>query len=214
MTSSVVESFRGLHYPNKIGRLTFLSLAEVMGDNGVKALLRLADLVQYIDAYPPNDLKREFPFEAIAATSIALGTMYGPRGARGLELRMGRVAFTLGLKEFGPLLGMADLALKLMPVTMKLKIVLNATAQTFDRFSDQSSHVEEERNQFVYHITRCSNCIGRAEPGPIFYMARGILEESTAWVSGGRRFSVEQCTCMAQGDKTCAFNISKEALDP
>lgn len=128
MTS--VEAFRGLYYPNKIGRLCFLSLEEVMGQNGVKALLRLADLQQYIDAYPPNDLKREFPFEAISKYSVALGTMYGPRGARGLELRAGRVAFSLGLKEFGPLLGMADLALKLMPITMKLKIVLNATAQT------------------------------------------------------------------------------------
>jgi predicted hydrocarbon binding protein len=212
--TTVVDNFRGLYYPNKIGRLTFLSLEEVMGENGVKALFRLADLTEYIEqGYPPNDLKKEFPFEAITATSVALSTMYGPRGARGLELRMGRVAFTLGLKEFGPLLGMADLALKLMPVTMKLKIVLNATAQTFDRFSDQSSHVEEEKDQFVYHITRCSNCIGRPEPGPVFYMARGIIEEATAWVSGGRRFSVEQCSCMAAGGKTCAFNINKEPID-
>lgn len=185
-----------------------------MGQNGVKALLRLADLQQYIDAYPPNDLKREFPFEAISKYSVALGTMYGPRGARGLELRAGRVAFSLGLKEFGPLLGMADLALKLMPITMKLKIVLNATAQTFDRFSDQSSHVEEERGRFVYHITRCSNCITRPEPGPVFYIARGILEEATAWVSGGRRFSVEQLSCMGQGNcSSCAFAIGKDPLE-
>nr|WP_236631245.1 4-vinyl reductase [Chloroflexus sp. MS-G] len=185
-----------------------------MGQNGVKALLRLADLQQYIDAYPPNDLKREFPFEAISKYSVALGTMYGPRGARGLELRAGRVAFSLGLKEFGPLLGMADLALKLMPITMKLKIVLNATAQTFDRFSDQSSHVEEERGRFVYHITRCSNCITRPEPGPVFYIARGILEEATAWVSGGRRFAVEQLSCIGQGNcSSCAFAIGKDPLE-
>jgi len=209
---TTVEAFRGLHYPNKIGRLTFLSLEEVMGPNGVKALLRLAGLDQFIDAYPPNDLKKEFPFEAIAATSMALGTMYGPRGARGLELRAGRVAFTLGLKEFGPLLGMADLALKLMPVTMKLKIVLNATAQTFDRFSDQASHVEEERTKFIYHITKDPNSL-RSDPGLNFYIARGILEEATAWVSGGRRFSVEQVTCIALGDPTTAFEIQKEPLD-
>lgn len=211
--TSAVEAFRGLHYPNKIGRLYYLSLEEVMGVNGVKALLRLADLPNLIDAYPPNDLRREFPFEAISATSVALGTMYGPRGARGLDLRAGRVAFTLGLKEFGPLLGMADLALKLMPITMKLKIALNATAQTFDRFSDQSSHVEEERGQFVYHITRCSNCITRSDPAQVFYIARGIIEEATAWVSGGRRFAVEQCSCIGQGASSCAFTITKEPLE-
>jgi len=209
---STVDAFRGLHYPNKIGRLTFVSLEEVMGENGVKALLRLADLPQFIGNYPPNDLKKEFPFEAIAGTSMALSTMYGPRGARGLELRAGRVAFTLGLKEFGPLLGMADLALKLMPVTMKLKIVLNATAQTFDRFSDQSSYVEEEKERFVYHIVRDPSSL-RTDPGLNFFIARGILEESTASVSGGRRFAVDQISCIALGDKTTAFTIGKEPLD-
>ncbi len=210
MTS--VEAFRGLHYPNKIGRLCLLSLEEVMGPNGVKALLRLGGLTDYIEAYPPNDLKKEFPFEAIAALETALQTMYGPRGARGLELRAGRVAFTLGLKEFGPLLGMADLALKLMPVTMKLKIVLNATAQTFDRFSDQASHVEEERTKFVYHITKDPSSL-RSDPGLNFYIARGILEEATAWVSGGRRFSVEQVSSMALGAPSTSFEILKEPLD-
>jgi hypothetical protein len=209
---TTVEAFRGLHYPNKIGRLCFLSLEEVMGRNGVKALLRLANLPQFMEEYPPNDLKKEFPFEAIAATEDALNTMYGPRGARGLELRAGRVAFTLGLKEFGPLLGMADLALKLMPVTMKLKIVLNATAQTFDRFSDQSSHVEEERNKFIYHITRDPSSL-REDPGLNFFIARGILEEATAWVSGGRRFSVEQVSSIALGAPSTAFDIMKEPLD-
>jgi hypothetical protein len=107
---------------------------------------------------------------------------------------------------------MADLALKLMPVTMKLKIVLNATAQTFDRFSDQSSHVEEERTKFVYHITRDPSSL-RSEPGLNFFIARGILEEATAWVSGGRRFSVEQISCIALGASSTAFNILKEPLD-
>jgi hypothetical protein len=209
---STVDAFRGLHYPNRIGRLFYLSLEDVMGVNGVRALLRLADLPQFIDAYPPNDLKREYPFEAIAATSVALSTMYGPRGARGLELRAGRVAFTLGLKEFGPLLGMADLALKLMPITMKLKIALNATAQTFDRFSDQSSHVEEERGQFIYHITRDPNSL-REDVGLNFYLARGILEEATAWVSGGRRFLVEQVTSIGLGDKTTSFTINKDPIE-
>ena len=46
-----------------------------------------------------------------------------------MELRAGRYAFNLGLKEFGPLLGMADLALKLMPMTMKMKIALNANVK-------------------------------------------------------------------------------------
>lgn len=209
MTST--DHFRGMTFTNKIGHLTYLSLEEVMGANGVKAVLRLANLPDYLDAYPPNDFKRGYPFEAQAATSQALHTMYGPRGARGLEMRAGRVAFNLGLREFGPLLSVSDLAMKLMPPSMKLKIILNAVTQVFDRFTDLKPYIKEEKTQFVYHITQCSNCIAR-EPAPHFYLARGILEESTAWASGGKRFSVEQCTCMGQGSPTCAFNIGKEPL--
>lgn len=208
---STTDDFRGLTFTNKIGHLTYLSLEEVMGANGVKAVLRLANLPEFLDAYPPNDFKRGYPFEAQAATSQALHTMYGPRGARGLEMRAGRVAFNLGLREFGPLLSVSDLAMKLMPPSMKLKIILNAVTQVFDRFTDLKPHIREEKAQFVYHITQCSNCIAR-EPAPHFYLARGILEESTAWASGGKRFLVEQCSCMGQGAETCAFNINKEPV--
>ncbi|HMQ30611.1 MAG TPA: 4-vinyl reductase [Chloroflexaceae bacterium] len=208
---SITDNFRGLTFTNKIGHLTYLSLEEVMGANGVKAVLRLANLPEYLEAYPPNDFKRGYPFESQAATSQALHTMYGPRGARGLEMRAGRVAFNLGLREFGPLLSVSDLAMKLMPPSMKLKIILNAVTQVFDRFTDLKPHIREEKSQFVYHITQCSNCIAR-EPAPHFYLARGILEESTAWASGGKRFLVEQCSCMGQGAETCAFNINKEPV--
>lgn len=208
---SGTEQFRGLTFMNKIGYLYYVSLEEVMGANGVKALLRLAELPQYLDSYPPSDFKRAFPFEAQSATSQALHTMYGPRGARGLEMRAGRVAFNLGLREFGPLLSVSDLAMKLMPPAMKLKIILNAVTQVFDRFTDLAPHIREEKTQFVYHIKQCSNCIGRT-PEPNFYLARGILEESAAWASGGKRFSVEQCSCIGQGAETCAFNIGKEPL--
>ena len=41
--------------------------------------------------------------------------MYGPRGGRGLALRAGRACFKYGLKEFGPVLGIADLTFRLLP---------------------------------------------------------------------------------------------------
>jgi hypothetical protein len=123
------DELEARYYPNLIGRLYLISLEDVMGRNGVNALLNLAGTRHLVNNYPPNNLKREFPFSDLSAISKATETMYGPRGARGMELRAGRYAFNLGLKEFGPLLGMADLALKLMPMTMKMKIVLNATAQ-------------------------------------------------------------------------------------
>jgi len=208
-----VEHEAERYYPNKIGRLYLMSLEEVMGRNGVSALLNMAGLRERVGNYPPNDLRREYSFSELSQTSQALETMYGQRGARGMELRAGRVAFNYGLKEFGPLLGMADLALKLMPMGMKLKIALNAVAQTFDRFSDQPTHVEEKKGQFLYVIEKCPVCWHRHSDTPCCHIARGIIEESLRWVSGGKNFRVEEIECRAVGDPTCTFTIDKEPLD-
>jgi predicted hydrocarbon binding protein len=200
-------------YPNLIGRLYLLSLEDVMGRNGVHALLHLAGCRHLVNNYPPNNLKREFPFADLARISEATHTMYGQRGARGMELRAGRYAFNLGLKEFGPLLGMADLALKLMPIAMKLKIALNATAQTFHRFSDQPTHVEERKGQFVYVIEQCPICWGRTTTYPAGALAQGILEEALTWVSGGHTFPIQQTDCQGMGCERCIFAIAKEPTD-
>ncbi len=200
-------------YPNKIGRLTLLSLEDVMGRNGVNALLNLAGLKHLVNNYPPNDLRREFPFRDLAGIMEAMTTMYGVRGARGMEMRAGRYAFNLGFKEFGPLLGMADLGLKLMPITMKMKIALNATAQVFDRFTDQSTHVEERKGQFIYVIEKCPVCWGRHMDKPSCFIAQGILEESVNWVTGGRNFKIEEITCRGMGEANCTFAIDKEPID-
>lgn len=200
-------------YPNLIARLYLMSLEDVMGRNGVNALLNLSGARHMVNSYPSNNLKREFPFGDLTAISKATETMYGPRGARGMELRAGRYAFNLGLKEFGPLLGMADLALKLMPMTMKMKIVLNATAQTFDRFSDQPTRVEERKGQFLYIIDRCPVCWGRKSDRPCCHLAQGILEEALTWVTGGHSFHMEEIECRAMGANACIFAIDKDPVD-
>lgn len=43
----------GLYYPNKFGLITIKSLEEVMGKNGLNAILNLAGLNHYIENLPP-----------------------------------------------------------------------------------------------------------------------------------------------------------------
>lgn len=200
-------------YPNKIGRLTLLSLEDVMGRNGVNALLNLAGMKHLVNNYPSNDLRREFPFRDLSGIMEAMTVMYGARGSRGMELRAGRYAFNLGFKEFGPLLGMADLALKLMPMTMKMKIALNATAQVFDRFTDQPTKVEERKGQFIYTVEKCPVCWGRTMEKPACFIAQGIIEEAVNWVTGGRNFKVDQTESYGAGDSHCVWIIDKEPID-
>jgi len=79
----------GYYYPNKFARITIEAMEEVMGENGLKAILNLAGLSHLIGNYPLDNLEKEFDFADFTALNIALEERYGPRGGRGLALRAG-----------------------------------------------------------------------------------------------------------------------------
>jgi predicted hydrocarbon binding protein len=209
----VAKDKSGFFYPNKIGRIYLMAMEEVMGTNGIKAVLNLAKVPELIGNYPPNNLAREFEFSDFGAIGAAIEEMYGPRGGRGLALRAGRASFAQGLSEFGSVIGASELAFKVIPLGTKVKVGLKAMAETFTKFSDQISDVEESDDHFVYTIRRCPVCWGRTSEKPICYGAVGILQEGLRWVSGGKDFRVEEIQCHASGDEFCVFYIYKEPLN-
>ena len=136
----------GLYYPNKFGLIIIKSLEEVMGKNGLNAILNLAGMSHYVDSYPPDNLEKGFDFAELSAIGIALEEMYGPRGGRGLALRAGRATFSDALKNFGALAGVADLAFVVLPLHAKLRIGLPAFSKIFVQLTDQQTAVEEKDN--------------------------------------------------------------------
>jgi len=184
-----------------------------MGRNGLNAILNMAGLAQFIDAQLPDDMEKGFDFAHISSLNRALEEMYGPRGGRGLELRLGRVLFVQGLANFGALVGASDLAFKILPLQAKVKAGLPAVAKVFDSLSDQTSYVRDPRtNQYHYIIECCSMCWGRDVERPGGFIAAGIIEEALRWLSGGRTFRVDQITCMGMGHENCTFAVYKEPI--
>ncbi len=202
----------GLYYPNKFGRIMILSLEDVMGRNGVNAILNLANLPNLMENLPPDNLEKAFDFADLSAIMGALEEMYGPRGGRGLALRAGRATFSDALRNFGALAGVGDLAFKVLPLQAKLRIGLPAMAKIFSQISDQLSTVEEKDDHLVYTIHRCPVCYGRHSDKPDCYIAAGLLQESLKWVSGGSEFRVNESKCIAMGDPTCEFIVYKEPI--
>ena len=203
----------GLYYPNKFGLITLKSLEEVMGKNGLNAILNLAGLNHYIDSYPPDNLDKGFDFSELSALGTALEDMYGPRGGRGLALRAGRATFSDALKNFGALAGVADLAFVVLPLHAKLRIGVPAMAKIFSQLSDQLSTVEEKDNEYIYTIHKCPCCWGRHNADkPVCFISTGLLQEGLKWVSGGNEFRVNESKCVALGDDVCEFVIQKEPI--
>ena len=201
------------NYANKIVLITLKALEEVMGTNGLNAILNLAHLPHLIDNFPPDNLDREFNFADFSALNLALEEMYGPRGGRGLALRAGRAAFADALRNLGALAGAGDLAFKVLPLPAKLRIGIPAMAKIFSQISDQYTTVEEQENEFVYTIHRCPVCWGRTDADkPVCFIAVGLLQEGLKWVSGGSEFRVNESKCVAMNDDVCEFIIQKNPI--
>jgi hypothetical protein len=203
----------GYYYPNKMGRIAIMALEEIMGKNGLNAILNMAKLPHYIDNYPPDNLEKGFDFSELSALMRALEDMYGPRGGRGLALRCGRATFARGLQGLGALTGVGDLAFKVLPLQAKLKLGLPAFAGViFNQISDQIVRLEEQPDHFLWHIDRCPQCWGRKSEKPCCFIGMGLLQEALRWVSGGKEFRVDEISCIAVGDKTCTYIVYKEPI--
>jgi predicted hydrocarbon binding protein len=199
-------------YPNRMGRIILLSMEEVMGRNGVHAVLKLASLSPLLDNYPPDDTERAFPFASISSVTDMLEQIYGPHGGRGLALRIGRACFNNGIRQYGVQMGITEMAFRLLPLPTKVSAGAKAFAELFNRYTDQKVRVEEEGDKLLWHIDRCPLCWNRHAHEPVCHLAVGLLQEALYWLSGGKVFNVEEKTCIAAGDETCTIVIDQSPI--
>lgn len=199
-------------YPNRMGRIILLSMEEVMGRNGVHAILKLASLPSLLDNYPIDNAERAFPFSTVSTVTDMLEQVYGPHGGRGLSMRIGRACFNNGIRQYGTLMGITEMSFRLLPLPAKVSAGAKAFAALFNNFTDQKVRVEEEGDKLLWHIERCPLCWERHAQDPVCHLAVGLLQEALYWLSGGKVFNVEEKTCIAAGDETCTIMIDQSPI--
>ncbi len=200
------------YYPQKMGRLILQGMEEVMGTSGVNTVLHLGSLDSIIKNYPTTSSERTFSFETVSALQASLEKVYGPRGGRGVALRVGRSSFRYGLKEYGSMLGLTEMAFRLLPLPTKLRTGARVFADLFNKHSDQKVRVDESENKIYWIIEHCPLCWERTADEAICHLAVGVLQEALYWLSGGKVFSVEETACVARGDETCTIVIDQTPL--
>ncbi len=200
------------YYPNRMGRIVLTAMEDIMGYHGVNATLHFAGLTHLVNNYPPNNLDLGFAFSELGAIQDSLDLLFGLRGGRALALRSGRETFKYALKEFMPVMGIADLAFRPLHLGLKLKIGLEVFAETFNKFTDQIVRLGEDRSNHFWIIERCPVCWQRTTDSPCCHLAVGLLQESLKWVSNGREFQVKEVECIAAGNSGCLITISKQPI--
>ena len=108
---------------NSLVRQALTSAQEVMGDNGLNAVLRASGLERFIGNFPPNNLEPSIQASQYARFNQAIEEFYG-RAGKGMLRRIGKASFQYGVKEQAALLGVAGVGLKLLPERQRIKFIL------------------------------------------------------------------------------------------
>jgi hypothetical protein len=193
---------------NSLVRQALASAQEVMGDNGLNAVLRAAGLECFIGNFPPNDLEPSIQTSQYAKLNQAIEDFYG-RAGKGMLRRIGKASFQYGVREQAALLGVAGVALKLLPERQRIKFILNGVGDALKKSNPQVNvWVDESGDRIAYVDASCAICHSRHSESSICYLYIGSLGEAVKWATG-KEHDVVETHCMAKGDPYCRFEVGE-----
>ncbi len=200
---------KNLMMPNSLMLQALKAIEEVMGVQGLNAVLRTSGLEGYIDNYPPNNLEPAISFADYARLNEAIEQFYG-RGGRGMLKRIGRASFLYGVREQPALLGLAGVALKLMPKRQRVKFILNAIGSALKKTTPDSEFwVDDRDGAMAYCVRECSICANRNSEAPVGHLLVGSLSEAVKWATG-EDLEIRETKCLAKGDPYGRFEVEVE----
>ena len=193
---------------NTLVRQALVSAQEVMGENGLNTVLRTSGLERFIRNFPPDDLNPAIKTSDYARLNEAIEEFYG-RGGRGMLRRIGKASFQYAVREQAALLGLAGVALKLLPTRQRIKFILNAMVNALKKSNPQvQAWVEEAGDTFAYCDASCAICHDRHSTDAICYLYIGSIGEAVQWATG-QEFKIVETHCTAKGDPHCRFEVKE-----
>jgi hypothetical protein len=191
---------------NSLVRQALTSMQEVMGDNGLNAVLKSCGLERFVGSFPPNNLEPSIKASQYAQLNQAIEDFYG-RGGRGMLRRIGRASFQYGVREQAALLGIAGVALKVLPEKQRIKFILNGMADALKKSNPQvNAWVDESDGKLAYVESTCAICNDRHSDHAICHLYVGSVTEAVQWATG-REYTVTETHCLAKGDEYCRFEV-------
>jgi len=191
---------------NALVRQALASAQEVMGENGLNAVLRSSGLERFIGNFPPDNLEPAIQASQYAKLNEAIEQFYG-RGGRGMLRRIGKASFQYAVREQAALLGLAGVALKLLPEKQRIKFILNSMASALRKSNPQvDASLDDSGGRIAYTESTCAICQGRHSEAPICHLYAGSIGEAVQWATG-KEFEIVETHCCAKGDTYCRFEV-------
>jgi hypothetical protein len=193
---------------NSLVRQALTSAQEVMGDNGLNAVLRTSGLERFIGNLPPNNLEPSIQASQYAQLNQAIEEFYG-RAGKGMLRRIGKASFQYAVREQAALLGVAGVALKLLPEKQRIKFILNGMVDALKKSNPQvEARLDDSGDKLAYIESTCAICHSRHSETPICYLYAGSISEAVQWATG-KEHQVVETHCLAKGDPYCRFEVGE-----
>lgn len=199
-------------YPNHPTRVFLQTLEDVLGKNGVNALLRIAGLQGWIETYPAENFERDVDLSEFSSLNAALEEIYGPRGGHGLARRASKTAFVLTWKQHGALKDLQTAEFDSLPTQTRNMEGIRTFAEVLSAESDLKCEVQEEDNVILFRVQNCPDCWGRESSIPTCQGFVGLLEGCMQWLGSGNDYEITEKECAAAGGEACTFSITEEPV--
>ena len=193
-------------------RWALLAAEEVVGKQGMSAILRQIDLARLIDNYPLETLQASgnFTYADYANLNCGLLEFFG-RAGKSMTMRVGRISARHGIEQQSELFGIAVLvASKILPLPTQIKKGLESMQNGYRRLMPSVKLSLEDRGDKIVYITEtCSLCAGKEANSHICWTFSGVLQGLLSWQTG-KELEIDEVQCRAQGAPACVWEIGKK----
>ncbi len=180
---------------NVVLRITLDASEEVLGANGLKAILNYSKMSHLLENKPDHSFEKNFTDDEFRAISSSFVDVLGLDGGRAIFRLIGKSIGKNTIK-----IGAYE-SIKELPPDEKLFKAIELYSLVSGR-----GKVTRENGVIVYDNPQCTICAHAKHDHPICSLYNGYLDVTIEWAGIKNKKTVETA-CMAMGDKSCRFEI-------
>lgn len=197
---------------DRMGRIILSGMEEIFSSNEISSILNHTTLTKFDQSGQPINRELDLSFERLPQLQASLENIYGLSAGRGLAIRSGRACFRHLLREFGAEMGLMDLEFRLLSLPNRLKFCNQAMATLINQHTGLHAIFEMDDNYLNWTIERNPNNGTIGNDKSVCHLIFGLLQESLAWISGGKIYQMEEENCIERNDPCCKIQIRKNPI--
>ncbi len=197
----------GYTFPNKYMAVLLHALDELMGTNGLHALLNAAGLKEWTSSPPGRDDERAIDFSQVSALTRTLVDFYGVKGSQSLFRPANKQLFD-ELWASDPRFDFCnEQEFKALDPKSRLEKGVRALSELLNEVSDIGMEVEADDIGVNITLERCPYCWGEMGIPAQCTAFLGLIERATRKFLESADFSIEEEQCLREKADFCSFQI-------